>query len=77
MLNDTIVAISTALSESAISIVRMSGPEAIEIADKLYSKDISKAKTYSIHFGHIIDPSDESFVDEAIISIFRDRKSVV
>lgn len=75
MLNDTIVAISTALSESAISIVRMSGPEAIEIADKLYSKDISKAKTYSIHFGHIIDPSDESFVDEAIISIFRGPKS--
>lgn len=42
MFSDTIAAISTPLQEGAISIVRLSGPDAIEIADKLFSKDLTQ-----------------------------------
>lgn len=75
MITDTIVAISTALSEAAISIIRLSGPESIEIVNKLFSKDLSQEKTYSIHYGKIHDPLDGQFVDEVIVSLFRGPKS--
>lgn len=73
MLNDTIAAISTALLEGAISIVRMSGDEAIEIADALFDRDLKKAKANTIHYGHIMENGEE--VDEVLISVFRNPKS--
>ena len=73
MLHDTIVAISTALSEGAISIVRMSGDRAIEIADELFDRDLLKAKANTITYGNIIDNNE--VVDEVLISIFRAPKS--
>ena len=42
MLNDTIAAISTALNNQAISIVRLSGDEAIEIVNKIFDRDLNK-----------------------------------
>ena len=69
-LTDTIVAISTALDEAAISIVRMSGSEAIDIANKVFSKDLKRAKTFSAHYGQVVDPSTHKVLDEAIVNVF-------
>ena len=49
---DTIVAISTALGEGAIGLVRLSGPEAIAIANRLFpEKDLSQVASHTIHYG--------------------------
>ena len=47
-MNDTIAAISTSLGVGAISIVRLSGPEAIKIANKIFDKDLTNQKTHTI-----------------------------
>lgn len=75
MLNDTIVAISTALQEAAISIVRLSGNQAIDIVNQLFSKDLSQEPTYSVHYGILKDPVTKEFVDEVIVTLFRGPKS--
>ena len=71
MLNDTIAAISTALSDGAISIVRVSGDEAIEIVNKCSKKDLSKCESHTIHFTTIIDPHTHDVLDEVLISVFK------
>ena len=73
MLNDTIVAISTGLVEQAISIIRLSGEQAIEVVDKIFDKDLTKAKTHTITYGFIKDEDD--IVDEVLVSVFRAPKS--
>ena len=66
-MEDTIAAISTALGVGAISIIRVSGPEAIKIVNKIFDKNIKDAKTHTIHYGHIIDKNQ--IIDEVLISI--------
>ena len=59
---DTIAAISTPPGEGGIGIVRISGDEAIEIADKLYSmgkKSLADQDTHTIHYGKIVNPKPE------------------
>ena len=73
MLNDTIVAISTGLVEQSISIIRLSGDEAIEVVDKIFDKDLTKAKSHTITYGFIKDEDD--IVDEVLVSVFRAPKS--
>lgn len=73
MLNDTIVAISTGLVEQAISIIRLSGDEAIDVVDKIFDKDLHKAKSHTITYGFIKDEDD--IVDEVLVSVFRAPKS--
>ncbi|MCL7747473.1 tRNA uridine-5-carboxymethylaminomethyl(34) synthesis GTPase MnmE [Halalkalibacter alkaliphilus] len=70
---DTIAAISTALGEGAIGIVRLSGDDAIQIADKLYSgKDkLSNVPSHTIVYGHIVDSSSNERVEEAMVSVMR------
>lgn len=75
MLYDTIAAISTALSEGAISIVRMSGKDAIEIADRLCSIQLSEKQANTISYTYIIDPENNNTIDEALVSIFKGKKS--
>lgn len=75
MINDTIVAISTAIGQGAISIVRLSGDESIEIVNKHFKeKDLSTVKSHTIHYGHIVDQNDKR-IDEVMISVFRGPKS--
>ena len=73
MTTDTIVAISTTLGESGIGIVRLSGPQALSIAEKLFipksGNKLSKANTFTVHYGSIVDPSDNSIIDEALVSV--------
>lgn len=73
-MNDTICAISTSLGVGAISIVRLSGVDAIKIVNKLFSgKDLEKCSTHTIHYGFICD-NDEK-IDEVLVSIMRAPKT--
>ena len=65
---DTIAAISTAQGVGAISIVRISGDEALEIVNKIFDQDIKKYKSNTINYGHIID--NDKVVDEVLVSVF-------
>lgn len=66
-MEDTIAAISTALGVGAISIIRVSGPESVNIVNKIFDKDLTTAKSHTIHYGHIIDQN--KIIDEVLISI--------
>ena len=74
MKTDTIAAIATAVGDSGIGIVRISGDEAIEIADRVYrskndKKRLVEVKSHTIHYGFIYD-SDE-LVDEVMVAVMR------
>lgn len=73
MFQDTIVAIATGMASGAISIVRMSGEDAIDIANTIFDKDLQKAEGYTMHYGTILDKEEP--VDEVLISVFRAPKS--
>lgn len=75
MLYDTIVAISTPLSEGAISIIRMSGKDAISIGNKICSIDLMRKEGNTISYAKIVDPKENVEIDEVLISIFKDKKS--
>lgn len=67
---DTIAAISTPPGEGAISIVRMSGEEAVSIAQKVFSgRDLTQAKSHTINYGHIVDPKTHEEIDEVMVSL--------
>ncbi|WP_100486580.1 tRNA uridine-5-carboxymethylaminomethyl(34) synthesis GTPase MnmE [Sporolactobacillus pectinivorans] len=70
---DTIAAISTPVGEGAISIVRLSGPEAIQAVGHLFSgkKSLSEVPSHTIHYGKIVDPGTGRAVEEAMVSIMR------
>lgn len=67
-MNDTICALATATG-GAIGIIRISGPQALEILSRVFSKDISNAQPNTIHYGNINDGSE--IIDEVLVSIFR------
>ena len=67
---DTIAAISTPPGEGAISIVRLSGEEALATAEKVFKgRDLSKVASHTINYGHIIDPDTNEEVDEVMVSV--------
>ena len=74
---DTIAAICTALSPSGIGIIRVSGEDAITIADKIFKspgkKKLADAPTHTIHYGHIVD--GDEIVDEVLVLLMRGPKS--
>ena len=75
---DTIAAISSAPGEGAIGIVRLSGDDALAIADKVYKlgqKKLSTQDSHTIHYGHIVDPKDGQEIDEVIVSVMREPKT--
>ncbi len=74
---DTITSISTPMGEGAIGIVRLSGPQAIGIGDKLYKgkKKLSEVNTHTINYGHITDPETNEIVEEVMISVLRAPKT--
>ena len=73
-MNDTIAAISTALGVGAISIIRVSGEESINIVNKIFKgKDLTKVDTHTINYGHIIDNNE--IIDEVLVSIMKAPKT--
>ncbi|SDK23014.1 tRNA uridine-5-carboxymethylaminomethyl(34) synthesis GTPase MnmE [Sediminibacillus albus] len=76
METDTITAISTPIGEGAIAIVRLSGPEAVSIADKLFDgKQLALADSHTIHYGKIIDPDTNEVAEEVMATIMRGPKT--
>jgi len=80
--NDTIAAIATFLSKSALGVIKISGKDAINIIHKVFiprrKKDIRKAKTYTLHYGWIFNGlkrGKKSMVDEVLVSIMRKPSS--
>lgn len=68
---DTICAVSTPAGTGGIAVVRLSGPEAISIADKIWrGKTIVDCKSHTAHFGTVVD-ADGSDLDQAVATIFR------
>ena len=73
---DTIAAISTPPGEGAISIVRMSGENAVKIATKVFQgKDLTQVASHTINYGHIIDPASHREIDEVMVSVLRGPKT--
>ena len=78
MKSDTITAIATAMSDSRIGIVRISGDEAIQVADKIYrtksgQRKLTEFESHTIHYGFIVD--SEEIIDEVMISIMKAPRS--
>ncbi|WP_296687479.1 tRNA uridine-5-carboxymethylaminomethyl(34) synthesis GTPase MnmE [Flavobacterium sp.] len=77
MYNDSIVALATPSGAGAISIIRISGQNAIEIGASVFksikNKDLTQQKTHTLHLGHIID--EGKTLDEVLISIFKGPNS--
>ena len=68
-LQDTIVGISTAQAQGAVSIVRISGDDAVEIVNKIFKgKNLTKVKSHTVHYGHIYDK--DQVIDEVLVSVF-------
>ena len=73
-MNDTICAISTAQGVGAISIIRVSGDDAIKIVSNIFSnKDFFNASSHTIHYGYILDGEEK--IDEVLVSIMRAPKT--
>ncbi|GLB59225.1 tRNA modification GTPase MnmE [Cytobacillus sp. NCCP-133] len=76
---DTIAAISTPMGEGAIAIVRLSGDQAFEIADRLFrgagGKRLKDAASHTIHYGHIIDPKTGLIAEEVMVSAMKGPKT--
>ena len=84
MLNqETIVALATPSGAGAVAIIRISGIQAISIANEVFrsvrNKDLTKQKTHTIHLGHIVDPStssgQEKTLDQVLVSVFKNPNS--
>ncbi len=76
METDTITAISTPIGEGAIAIVRLSGPDAIRIANELFQgKDLEAVESHTIHYGKVMDPETNEIADEVMLSVMRAPKT--
>lgn len=89
-LKDTIVALSTAQGSGAIGVIRLSGSEAVAIANKIFAgKNLSKQKSHTVHFGKVVAPpqaaqqltspqtfpTETEIIDEVVMSLFLAPKS--
>ncbi len=74
VLTDTIVAIATPPGEGAIGIIRLSGADAIVIANSIFpAKDLSAQATHTLHFGKIV--ANGQIIDEVVMSLYKGPKS--
>ena len=73
-MEDTIVAIGTALGESAINIIKLSGQNAINIVNNHFKgKDLTKVASHTINYGHIVYKKE--IIDEVLVSVFKAPKT--
>lgn len=69
---DTITAIATPLGEGAIGIVRISGTEAVAIANRIFQgKNLETVDTHTLNYGHILDPDKDEILDEVMVGVMR------
>ena len=72
-MDDTIAAISTAMGIGAISIIRVSGNEAVNIVNKIFSKDLSIVKSHTINYGYIKE--NNKLIDEVLVNVMLEPKT--
>ena len=72
-MEDTIVAISTSTGVGAISIIRLSGSDALNIASKVFTKNLTKVDSHTIHYGFIKDKNEK--IDEVLVSVMKAPKT--
>ncbi|SDF48372.1 tRNA modification GTPase trmE [Fontibacillus panacisegetis] len=77
MLSDTIAAISTAVGESGIAVIRVSGPDAIAEVERMFRSKttLTEADSHTVHYGFIIDPKNDEKLEEVLVSLFRAPRS--
>ena len=73
-MNDTICAIATSQGVGAISIIRVSGEESINIVNNIFKgKDLTKVDSHTINYGHIVD--NEEVIDEVLVSVMKSPRT--
>lgn len=76
IMSDTIAAISTAIGEAGIGIVRMSGNKSLEIANKVFKgskvSNLKEAENRKLTYGHIINPLNDQIIDEVLIAYMKE-----
>ncbi|MCQ4087757.1 tRNA uridine-5-carboxymethylaminomethyl(34) synthesis GTPase MnmE [Saccharibacillus sp. JS10] len=77
MISDTIAAISTAVGEGGIAVIRVSGPEAVSEVSSLFrsAQPLTEAATHTVHYGFIIDPETKEKMEEVLVTLMRAPKS--
>ena len=75
MFSDTIAAISTALSEQAISVIRISGDRAVEILSRLTGRDFTTIPSHTVNYGFIHDPQTHEVLDETLVFVMKAPRS--
>jgi len=71
---DTICALSTANGLGAIAVIRISGPQALDIVSRIFSRDLTQAASHTAHFGRIRDGHD-TIIDEVLLTVLLEGKS--
>ena len=72
-MDDTICAIATAAGVGAISIIKVSGNESINIVNNIFDRDLTKVDSHTINYGHIVD--NDEIIDEVMVSIMKAPKT--
>ena len=87
MNTDTIAAIASGITSSGVGVIRISGPDAFKVADRIFfpfqgEKDVLNFKPYTMHYGYICDGkndaddgSKEKIIDEVVLLVFKGPKS--
>lgn len=77
MIQDTIAAISTAVGEGGIAVIRVSGPEAVSACARYFrsKSNMADAASHTVHYGHIVDPASGETVEEILLTIMRGPRS--
>lgn len=77
MIHDTIAAISTAVGEGGIAIIRISGPDAISGTARIFQskRSLNEAQSHTVNYGHIIDPITGEQVEEVLVTVMRGPRS--
>ena len=70
---DTIAAVATPMGEGGIAVIRVSGPEAIEVVVKICKgkQQVSTVDSHTIHYGHLYDPQTGALVEEVLVSVMK------
>lgn len=77
MAEDTIAAVATALGEGSIAVIRVSGPDAVDVVGTLFRSrsDLRAAESHTVHYGNIVDPADGRVLDEVLVTVMRGPRS--
>ncbi|AIQ66203.1 tRNA modification GTPase [Paenibacillus stellifer] len=77
MISDTIAAVSSAVGEGGIAIIRVSGPDSIPQVAALFrgGKQLTEAPSHTVHYGHIVHPESGEVLEEVLVTIMRAPRS--